>query len=71
MSKIRDELKAEALQLSQKITQGIWGKFNETQLWYLYLGLSRLNLVPELKVGTERLANQIREYGKKKFGWQE
>jgi len=43
--------------------------FNEWQLWYIYIGLSRLDLIPELKEGTDTLAGMIKDFGERRLGW--
>lgn len=42
---------------------------DEVQLWYIYLGLERLNLVPSLNKATSGLAQEIHKLGKKTYKW--
>jgi len=53
------EIADEVKQLREPIDICILDAFNHVQLWYLYLGLKRLELIPELKGATDYLALAI------------
>ena len=42
---------------------------DEAQLWYIYLGLERLDLVPSLKKATDTMAQEIHKLGRKTYRW--
>lgn len=65
----KDELAAEKRDLKAPLDESVWSRFNETQLWFLSLGLDRLELAPELQVGAQALAKRIERYGRKRYGW--
>jgi len=50
-------------------TERILLSADEDQLWYIYLGLERLNLKSSLKKSTDMLAQEIYKLGKKTYKW--
>jgi len=63
--KIRDEV----AELKEFIPDSTLAPFRPWQLWYIYQGLERLDLIPELKEGTSALAETIRSYGEREWDW--
>ena len=61
--------------LNTKIDKEIKGRrrilisANADQLWYIMLGLERLNLADRLERGTHKLAKEIKGIGIDNFGW--
>ena len=62
-------LKEEAQLLYSPIPTDTWAWFNEMQLWYIFLGLSRLALEDSLNRGTRHMADGVAEYGRTHYGW--
>ena len=65
----RDDLVVEKRALKEPVNEAAWDFLNETQLWFIYLGLDRLSLVPELQIGTRDLARRVHKYGGRKYHW--
>lgn len=42
---------------------------DENQLWFIYLGLEHLKLVPQLKVVAGELAKELLKSGVKRYQW--
>ena len=42
---------------------------DEGQLWYIFLGLSRLELIPTLEEATKAIAQEIHKLGKETYEW--
>lgn len=42
---------------------------DENQLWQLYIGLDRLNLIPVLQKATKKMAREIHKIGVKCYKW--
>lgn len=45
-------------------------EINDVQLWYIMLGLDRIQLQEVLKKGTNRLSKELQKIGKKEFDWE-
>jgi len=66
---VTEPLLEEARELKESVDDSVLNGFNDSQLWYLYLALRRINLVPELKGGTDILASYIQDYGVRLRDW--
>lgn len=66
---LEDDFLVERKELKKAIPSSVLDKLNNSQLWYIYLALKRINLVPELKEGTDKLANCIYKYGVRTRSW--
>ena len=56
---------AEAENICQPVSDETLSGFNTNQLWGLYIGLRRLQLVEPLQSATQQLAEQLMRYGSK------
>lgn len=65
----KEDIVDEIAELKESIPDSTLSPFRPWQLWYIYLGLTRLDLTPELKGGTDSLAKIIRNYGEREWGW--
>lgn len=63
------EFIAQKRALKEPVDESVWGLVNETQLWFIRLGLLRLDLVSDLRIGAQDLARQIERYGGHKYKW--
>ena len=63
------EITDEVAELKEYIPDSTLSPFRPWQLWFIYLGLTRLDLSKELKEGTDSLAKTIRDYGEREWGW--
>lgn len=59
----------EVRELKEPLGEADLDAFNEWQLWYIYIGLTRLDLTLELKEGTDTLAKAIKDFGERRLGW--
>lgn len=59
----------ESEELKQPVSDIALSGFNDSQLWYIWLGLDRLDLTLELLKGTDALAATIKSYGEREKGW--
>ena len=64
-----EELQAEAAQLYEVFYNHALDEFNSVQLWYIYLGLSRLALASPLAEGVASLVERIAEHGRNNHDW--
>ena len=59
----------EASRIVEPIEDEVWGSFNEEQLWFIYLGLIRLVLIPPLQEACRQMAQAIHAVGTDRYGW--
>ena len=65
-----DKRQEEASRIKALLPQVAFVYFNSEQLWMIYLGLDRLDLVEPLQAAVKGLASQIRGYGEECLGWE-
>lgn len=66
----KTELIAEKQELKMVVDDKAWGMLNDTQLWFIYLGLNHLGLEPDLQIGVNDLKRRIHSYGVRNYEWQ-
>ena len=69
MAYSQEEITDGVAELKETIPDSTLSSFREWQLWYIYLGLTRLDLIPELRRGTDALAKTIKSYGERGWDW--
>jgi len=57
-----EKLQAEATDIKKPLGDSFFDGMNEWQAWYIYLGLSRLELVDPLAPAVRNLASRIRKH---------